>query len=251
MDNKDIRLLRQMEDSAVSLPQMTKKSEYTKQQIHYRLTEKLSEYVQKDSETENPGAARSTTLWNLSTAGEEKLESDSINEDKIETFNGLAEAAEEARRDSESAKSSVQQYRKKVSRIEGRLNSLKESIGETWSGMEDVDLLTRDDKEELKADYTELEADLKSLEKSLDSVETDVEELETEHIDYLEGAVENLEDKLAQIRRRNNELKRENRKLKTELDTQGGRISQLEDRISELEDKHESKSIIEQLADLI
>jgi chromosome segregation ATPase len=243
-----------MKDSTVSLPELTEKSEYSRQQVHYRLNEKWTELVEKSGKVENRGDIYSTTLWRLSTQGEEKLESVEISDeddDKIETFDDLAEAAEQASRDAESAKSSVQEYRKKVSRIDNRLTSIKEATGQAWSDIEeDVDLLTRDDKEELKADYTALEADLKSLEKSLDSIKTDVED-KSDEIEYLSDSVDDLENRLAEMESRNNKLKSENRKLATEVDTQGSRISELEDRISELEDKHESKSIIEQLADLI
>jgi chromosome segregation ATPase len=250
MDNKDIRLLKQMKDSTVSLPELTEKSEYSRQQVHYRLNEKWTELVEKSGKVENSGDIYSTTLWRLSTQGEEKLESVEISDeddDKIETFEELSEAAEEARRDSESAKSSVQQYRKKVSRIERRLSSIKEATGQAWSDIgEDVDLLTREDKEELKADYTSLEGDLKSLENSLKSVRTDVEELETEQIEYLLDSVDDLENKLSQISSKNNELKSENRKLQTDIDTQSKRISELEDEL----ERRKNRTLIERISDM-
>lgn len=249
MDNKDIRLLRQMKDSTVSLPKLTEKSEYSRQQVHYRLTEKWNDLVTKDSEVENSGAIYSTTLWTLSEKGQEKLESVEItdeDEDKIETFDDLAEAAEQASRDAESAKSSVQEYRKKVSRIDNRLTSIKEATGQAWSDIgEDVDLLTREDKEELKADYTALEGDLKSLEKSLDSIKTDVED-KSDEIEYLSDSVDDLENRLAEMESRNNKLKSENRKLATEVDTQGSRISELEDEIERMK----NRTLLERLSDM-
>lgn len=248
MDNKDIRLLKQMKDSTVSLPELTEKSEYSRQQVHYRLNEKWTELVEKSGKVENRGDIYSTTLWRLSTQGEEKLESVEISDeddDKIETFEELSEAAEQASRDAKSARNSVQEYRKKVSRIDNRLTSIKEATGETWSDLKsgDATVLTQIDKEDLRADFTVLESDLESLENSLKSVRTDMED-KSDEIEYLSDSVDDLENRLAEMESRNNKLKNENRKLKTELDTQGSRIS-------ELEDKHESKSIIEQLADLI
>jgi chromosome segregation ATPase len=252
MDNKDIRLLKQIEDSAVSMPELTEKSEYSKQQVHYRLNEKWTEYVRKESETENPGAARSTTLWNLSKAGKEKLESVEItdeDENTIETFDDLAEAAEEARQDASSAKSSVQTYRKKVSRMDQRLSSIKEAIGEPWSEMNDVELLTSRDKDGLRADYDILESKFESLEESLEIVKTDVED-KSEEIEDLQDTLQSLQEKSKKMRTKQTELKSENRKLKTEINTQSSRISELENRIEELETDESTKSIIEQLADL-
>lgn len=252
MKNKDIRLLRQMQDSAVSMPELAKKSQYTKQQIHYRLTEKWNELVVKESEVENRGAIPSTSLWRLSTKGQKKLESVEItdgNETEIETFDELSEIASEASRDAESAKNSVQEYRKKVSRIERRLDSLKESTGFTWSeiGEEGYSVLTRGDKEELRNDLAAFESDLESVEVSLASVETSIDEIESEHIEYLENSVINLDDKLSQLERRTNELKSENRKLQTELDTQRQRISDLEDELQ----KRKNRTLIERLSDML
>jgi chromosome segregation ATPase len=240
MENKDIRLLKQMENSAVSMPEMSKKSEYTKQQIHYRLTEKWNDLVIKDSERENAGSIPSTTLWRLSTKGQKKLESVEItdgDETEIETFEELSEIASEASRDAESAKSSVQKYRKKLSRVDGRVTSIKEATEEPWSELEgdSVTILTDNDKDEL----TNVEADITNVRENINDIQTTASE-QSKHISILDRKVA--------------ELVEEKNELNQKVEKQSERIDELEGRISELEEDEnstdESKSVVEQLADL-
>lgn len=253
MDNKDIRLLKQMEDSAVSMPEMTKKSEYTKQQIHYRLNEKFGKYVQKDSETENPGAARSTTVWTLSEKGQEKIESESITDDEntnIETFDDLAAATKEASQNAESAKQSVQRYRKKVSRIDDRITYIKDSMGSTWGELEDgVTVLTGDDRDHLEAEQALMRSDLDSIEADLNERIANVRE----NINNIQTTLSEQSKHISILDERASELLEENNELNQRVEKQSELIKELEDRVSELEeeDEHESNSIIEQLADLI
>jgi chromosome segregation ATPase len=251
MENKDIRLLKQMENSAVSMPEMSKKSEYTKQQIHYRLTEKWNDLVIKDSERENAGSIPSTTLWRLSTKGQKKLESVEItdgDETEIETFEELSEIASEASRDAESAKSSVQKYRKKLSRVDGRVTSIKEATEEPWSELEgdSVTILTDNDKDELTANQDRLERDIGNVEADITNVRENINDIQTtaseqsKHISILDRKVA--------------ELVEEKNELNQKVEKQSERIDELEGRISELEEDEnstdESKSVVEQLADL-
>jgi methyl-accepting chemotaxis protein len=241
-----------MEDSAVSMPEMAKKSEYSKQQVHYRLTQKFKKYVEKDSEVENSGAIPSTSLWRLSEEGKEKLSEVSLrdeDEDKIETFEELSEVAEQASRDAESAKSSVQKYRKKLSRIDSRVTSIKEATEEPWSGLEgdSVTILTDNDKDELTANQDRLERDIGNVEADITNVRENINDIQTtaseqsKHISILDRKVA--------------ELVEEKNELNQKVEKQSERIDELEGRISELEEEDEnstdeSKSVVEQLADL-
>lgn len=207
LDDPSIRILKELENGKKTAPELAKLTNLSRGQVHYRLKNKLADHVTQTGSEENPGSAASTTVWSLTDGGTSLL--DDLDESPS-TFSEIADIAEESRQDAESAKESVQQYRKKLNRLKDRQKAIKSALpADSWDTMETTtvpgpetfqNLNGRIDahKEQISELEESQEQEIEELRRELSEKLAEVEDdlvRATEHIEHQDRQIDRIEDR--------------------------------------------------------
>lgn len=170
LDDDSIRVLLELEKGELTAPELAKRTNLSRGQVHYRLKNKISDRVTQTGKRENPGSAAPTSVWTLSDEGRATI--DDLDETP-QTFTEIAERSFKASEDAESAKESVQEYRKTVNRLKDRQDTLKSAVGTTWEDLEDTNILTQEEHQQLDSRISGIK---KILSDDLDELQTELDD---------------------------------------------------------------------------